>query len=267
VLDAVFGPEFIIVTATRDHERQGIDRFFVHRRDGRIVHRVDFKTDEAAGRTGNLALEPVSVVRKGRREAAGWVHVMIRACASALFLLALAGCATAAPPAARPIAQWSTPLCRGHVPVHSAWDDDLRTALAELRAAAGTDLRAWREVTIAAVDRTDTASHVCGREGRATITVSLAAIREARGWSDRADALRFMVAHELAHLALPHANPADALKAESEADARGIFYVVRAGYDCANATTMLTRLRLVRHSNGQAVLDRACETAKRGARP
>ena len=57
VLDAVFGPEFIIVKATEHHQRQKIDRFFVHRRDGRIFHRVDYKCDEAAGRTGNLALE------------------------------------------------------------------------------------------------------------------------------------------------------------------------------------------------------------------
>ncbi|MBM4439771.1 MAG: hypothetical protein FJ027_05095 [Candidatus Rokubacteria bacterium] len=77
VLDAVFGPEFIIVKATRDHERQGVDRFFVHRRDGRLIHRVDFKTDEAAGRTGNLALEHVSVVRHGRRAVDGWVHATI----------------------------------------------------------------------------------------------------------------------------------------------------------------------------------------------
>jgi hypothetical protein len=76
-LDAVFGSEFVIVKATSDHERQGIDRFFIHRRDGRLIHRVDFKTDEAAGRTGNLALEHVSVVRKGRREVPGWIHATI----------------------------------------------------------------------------------------------------------------------------------------------------------------------------------------------
>ena len=74
VLDAAFGPEFIIVIANSHHQRQGIDRFFVHRRDGRVMYRVDYKNDEMAGTTGNLALEHVSVVRKGRREVSGWVH-------------------------------------------------------------------------------------------------------------------------------------------------------------------------------------------------
>src|SRR5207244_1174328 len=59
------------------HQRQGVDRFFVHRRDGRIVYRVDYKTDEVAGATGNLALEHVSVVRKGQRDVAGWLHTTI----------------------------------------------------------------------------------------------------------------------------------------------------------------------------------------------
>ena len=77
ILDAVFGVEYILVKATRHHERQGVDRFFVHRRDGRVIYRVDYKTDEVAGRTGNLALEHVSVVRKGRREAKGWIHTTI----------------------------------------------------------------------------------------------------------------------------------------------------------------------------------------------
>lgn len=77
ILDGVFGPEFVLVKATRAHQRQGIDRFFVHRRDGRVIYRVDYKTDEAAGLTGNLALEHVSVVRKGRREKVGWVHATI----------------------------------------------------------------------------------------------------------------------------------------------------------------------------------------------
>jgi hypothetical protein len=39
VLDAAFGPEYIIVKATASHQRQGVDRFFVHRRDGRMIYR------------------------------------------------------------------------------------------------------------------------------------------------------------------------------------------------------------------------------------
>lgn len=77
VLDAVFGAEFIIATATPAHQRQGIDRFFIHRKDGRVIYRVDYKADTVAGRTGNLALEHISVVRKGRQEAAGWLHATI----------------------------------------------------------------------------------------------------------------------------------------------------------------------------------------------
>lgn len=77
VLDGVFGPEFIIVKASRHHERQGIDRFLIHRRDGRVIYRVDYKADEAAARTGRLALEHVSVMRDGRPDAAGWVHTTI----------------------------------------------------------------------------------------------------------------------------------------------------------------------------------------------
>lgn len=77
ILDAVFGPAFIIVNATAHHQRQGLDRFFIHRRDGHVIYRVDYKCDEVAARTGNLALEHVSVVRKGRREAEGWIHTTV----------------------------------------------------------------------------------------------------------------------------------------------------------------------------------------------
>jgi hypothetical protein len=77
VLDAVFGPEFLVVEATPAHQRQSIDRFLIRRRDGREVHRVDYKCDVQAGWTGNLALEHVSVLRAGRREALGWLHTTI----------------------------------------------------------------------------------------------------------------------------------------------------------------------------------------------
>jgi hypothetical protein len=77
VLDALFGPDYLIVPATPAHQRQQIDRFFIHRRDGRLIYRVDYKCDVRAAQTGNLALEHVSVVRHGRREAAGWIHTTI----------------------------------------------------------------------------------------------------------------------------------------------------------------------------------------------
>jgi hypothetical protein len=44
---------------------------------GRVIHRVDCKNDVAAGTTGNLALEHVSVMRRGRRDVPGWIHSTI----------------------------------------------------------------------------------------------------------------------------------------------------------------------------------------------
>lgn len=77
VLDAIFGVEFIIVRATKWHQKQKMDRFQIHRKDGRIIHRVDYKVDEKAGKTSNLALEHVSVLQNGQRKAMGWVHETI----------------------------------------------------------------------------------------------------------------------------------------------------------------------------------------------
>lgn len=77
VLDALFAPEFIIVPATKHHQRQKIDRFHIKRTDGRIVHRVDYKNDWRAAQTKNLALEEISVERNGRTLARGWVHTTI----------------------------------------------------------------------------------------------------------------------------------------------------------------------------------------------
>lgn len=77
ILDALFGVEYIIVKATKAHQKQKIDRFHIHRRDGRRIYRVDYKVDEKAGRFNNLALEEVSVRRNGRIQAMGWVHTTI----------------------------------------------------------------------------------------------------------------------------------------------------------------------------------------------
>lgn len=77
VLDAVFDAEFIIVQATTQHQRQKIDRFHIHKRDGRIIYRVDYKIDEKAAITKNLVLEHISVERNGVTHAQGWVHTTI----------------------------------------------------------------------------------------------------------------------------------------------------------------------------------------------
>lgn len=77
VLDAIFGYEFIIVRATAQHQKQKIDRFHIKRDDGRVIHRIDYKVDEKAGRTKRLALEHVSVLQQGVMKARGWVHETI----------------------------------------------------------------------------------------------------------------------------------------------------------------------------------------------
>lgn len=77
VLDAIFGVDFIIVRATRAHQRQKIDRFHIHRKDGRIIHRVDYKVEPKAGVTGNLAIEHISVEQDKKVIAHGWVHTTI----------------------------------------------------------------------------------------------------------------------------------------------------------------------------------------------
>ena len=74
ILDDVFAVDYIIVPATREHQRQKIDRVFIHRQDARQILRVDYKVDQRAGDTQNLALEEVSVMRDGKVMARGWIH-------------------------------------------------------------------------------------------------------------------------------------------------------------------------------------------------
>jgi len=77
VLDALFGKDYIVVRATRAHQKQKIDRFLIHTRDGLKLWRVDYKVDIAAGRWKNLALEHISVDEKGTVKAKGWIHTTI----------------------------------------------------------------------------------------------------------------------------------------------------------------------------------------------
>jgi hypothetical protein len=78
VLDALFGSKFIIVQATKAHQlKQKIDRFLVHNTDGRLIYRVDYKTDFRAAETGNLAIEHISVQKEDHIEAMGWIHTTI----------------------------------------------------------------------------------------------------------------------------------------------------------------------------------------------
>jgi len=63
-LDAHFARWFAITPATRDEQRAGIDRIFVHRTTG-ARYAVEYK----AGETGNAFIETISVDATGR---AGW---------------------------------------------------------------------------------------------------------------------------------------------------------------------------------------------------
>ncbi len=63
-LDAHFADRFEIVPASREQQRQGIDRIFTKREApnnlGRL-YTIEYKTDWTAGRTGNAFIETVSV--------------------------------------------------------------------------------------------------------------------------------------------------------------------------------------------------------------
>jgi hypothetical protein len=67
-LDEFFSPDFHIQRATREEQRQGIDRRFSHKRTGR-KWAVEYKTDARAGQTGNAFVETESV-SAGHK--AGW---------------------------------------------------------------------------------------------------------------------------------------------------------------------------------------------------
>lgn len=67
-LDGLFGEQFDIQPATREQQRQGIDRIFRNRRTGKTLT-VEYKTDWTASKTGNAFVETLSA-DKDRK--AGW---------------------------------------------------------------------------------------------------------------------------------------------------------------------------------------------------
>lgn len=67
-LDGFFAPDFAIRKATREEQRQGIDRHFIHKRTRR-KWTVEYKTDAKAGLTGNAFVETESVSAGNK---AGW---------------------------------------------------------------------------------------------------------------------------------------------------------------------------------------------------
>lgn len=69
-LDQFFADKFLIVEATLGEQRQGIDRFFKDRANGRIS-KIEYKSDWTASKTGNAFVETISVDRTGKQ---GWAY-------------------------------------------------------------------------------------------------------------------------------------------------------------------------------------------------
>ncbi|MEZ4707311.1 MAG: hypothetical protein R3A44_08910 [Caldilineaceae bacterium] len=72
-LDTHFADRFLITPATRQEQRQGIDRIFTKRDTGR-QYKIEYKTDWTAGRTGNAFVETVSV---DTMNVLGWVYTSL----------------------------------------------------------------------------------------------------------------------------------------------------------------------------------------------
>lgn len=67
-LDLFFAQWYVVQPVTMAQQRQGIDRIFRRKCDGR-EYRVEYKTDWTASKTGNAFVETVSVDTTGK---AGW---------------------------------------------------------------------------------------------------------------------------------------------------------------------------------------------------
>lgn len=68
-LDGFFMAWFTIRRASRDEQRQGIDRWFEDATGRRLS--IEYKTDSTAARTGNAFIETVSVDTAHKP---GWIH-------------------------------------------------------------------------------------------------------------------------------------------------------------------------------------------------
>lgn len=69
-LDTFFNEWFVICEATRDQQRQGIDRIFTDNNTA-AVHTVEYKADTTASRTGNAFVETISVDTANKP---GWAY-------------------------------------------------------------------------------------------------------------------------------------------------------------------------------------------------
>lgn len=69
-IDSMFCEEFEIRPASRDEQRQGIDRIYKRRKDGREL-KIEYKADKTAASTNNAFVETVSVDTAGKP---GWAY-------------------------------------------------------------------------------------------------------------------------------------------------------------------------------------------------
>lgn len=174
------------------------------------------------------------------------------------YVLEQVSTASTSPSALEPFRDWTAPRCRGEIPVRSPWDDELRAALTEIRTAASEDLWGWTEIAIAAAESHSGEPRVCQKDGRATITIPVVALRALNTTSGRGYALRFLVARELARIAQ---------RRTRDPDGRAAYYLVRAGYDCIEAASVVSRLGLRQDGDAAASVASGCAVAKRGQRP
>lgn len=95
VLDARFADLYIIVPATPQQQRQGIDRVFRPRKTPHEVLYVEYKADSTAARTGNAFVETVSVDTTGRQgwaisSQADWLFYLVPGACEALYIIRMA---------------------------------------------------------------------------------------------------------------------------------------------------------------------------------
>jgi hypothetical protein len=197
---------------------------------------------------------------------------------AALLAMWLAGCASTAPapPASiAPIPGWSRPLCSPNaVAVTSPWDAEVQELFARILIAADHEVHRRAPVVVVVDGERIPSAFTCGHFTSATVALSARMLRAASTWP--ADMRRLMIAtdlsHELAHVAL-HQERGIALPLavkEAEADALGVYYLERAGFDCRKRVAgigLWARGGYAPEAAQRATVSEACEGAKRGQRP
>lgn len=164
----------------------------------------------------------------------------------------------------------------GAVAVTSRWDAALRRLHDLVRAVAAPDLHGM-ETDVVVIDGPDTlpSGGACGNPHRATIVVSLDALRQVQKWGDPEWILVRILTHEFAHLALHRDSLLDAwthdvTAMEYEADELGIYYFEQAGYDCRTWVNSIGVVMVASYdsaTNQRHALGAACDLARHAQRP